>query len=146
MGIKKYFDALLKSDIDNDLMKKIIQDKSLIVNEITPGNYDLFIAKMSDNNLLAKSYEKLQGYVNNPSGLDQNKEQPYLDAYKGLFNAVVLKDLVAEGMWYLLTGALVITMIQNMIAEMECEKSATDMKREYKESGDGISKMENISE
>tara|TARA_B100000795_G_scaffold261015_1_gene237413 strand:- start:3323 stop:4087 length:765 start_codon:yes stop_codon:yes gene_type:complete len=146
MGIKTSFNTLLKTDIDNDLMKKIIQDKSLIVNEITPSNFDLFVAKMSDNNLLTKSYETLQGFANNPDGLDPVKEQPYLDAYKGLFSAVVMKDMVAEGMWYLLTGALVITMITNMVAELECDKSTADMKREYKESGSVRSKMESIKE
>ena len=147
-GIKKHFDTLLKSDINNDLMKKIIQDKSLIVNEITPGNFELFLAQLYSNGLLAIDYEELANIESKEKAGTSltNKEQIYLDAYSGLNKAVVIKDLIAEGLWYLLTGALVITMTKNAVAELECEKSTSQMKKEYKKAGSGVSAMENIKE
>jgi len=147
-GIKKHFDTLLKSDINNDLMKKIIQDKSLIVNEITPGNFELFLAQLYSNGLLAIDYEELANIESKEKAGTSltNKEQIYLDAYSGLYKAVVIKDLIAEGLWYLLTGALVITMTKNAVAELECEKSTSQMKKEYKKAGSGVSAMENIKE
>ena len=144
-GIKEHFDTLLNSDIDNDLMKKIIQDKSLIINEMTPGNFDAFIAKMYENNLLKVSYDKLielEGATN----LKDPRMQDYLDAFSGLYRGVVIKDLIAEGLWYLLTGILVIIMIKNSVAEMECEKSKSDMENEYKNNRGTVSEMENIKD
>lgn len=144
-GIRDHFDTLLKSDINNDLMKKIIQDKTIIINEMTPGNYDAFIAKMYENNLLTVSYDKLielEGATN----LKDPRMQDYLDAFSGLYRGVVIKDLVAEGLWYLLTGVLVIVMIKNTVAEMECEKSKSDMINEYKNNRGSVSAMENIKE
>jgi len=144
-GIKKHFDTLMKSDIDNDLMKKIIQDKTLIINEITPGNFDAFIAKMYENNLLNVSYDKLVE-LEGASDLKDPRMQDYLDAFSGLYSGVVIKDLVAEGLWYLLTGVLVISMIKNSVAEMECEKSKSDMVSKYKNNRGTVSEMERISE
>ena len=146
-GVKKSFNTLLSSDLDNDLMVKIGQDKSMLINEITPSNYDLFFSKMSSNNLLNVPYEKLTEFEemqNKGEKLDP-RNQDYLDAFINLYNSVVLKDLVAEGLWYLLAGGLVITMTQNAIAEMECEKNTEEMKREYLEKGKK-SKMKNIKE
>lgn len=144
MGIKKYFNTLLKPEIDNELMKKIIQDKSLIINEITPSNYDLFLQQMNKNGLLSMDIRKLEELTTKDKVSDS--EQPYLDAYSGLYRAIVVKDLVAEGLWYILTGALVITMTKNAVAEMDCEKSTAEMKREYENAGSGVSTMESIKE
>lgn len=140
-----HLDTLIKSDIDNELMEKIIQDKTLIINEITPGNFDAFIAKMYENKLLNISYDKLIE-LEGAKELKDTKMQEYLDAFSGLYSGVVIKDLVAEGLWYLLTGILVITMIKNSTAEMECEKSKSDMISKYKNNRGTVSEMENISE
>ena len=145
-GCKKDFDILLSSDINNDLMEKIIQDKSMIINEITPSNFDLFFSQMSKNNLLTVEYEKLAEFEklqNDGIKLKEN-EQIYLDAFVSLYNNVVLKDLVAEGLWYLLAGSLVITMTQNAIAEMECNKNKEEMVKEYNESSGKQSKMKSL--
>ena len=144
-GIKDHFDTLLKSEIGNELIQKIKEDKTMIINEMTPGNYDAFIAKMYENNLLKISYDKLielEGATN----LKDPRMQDYLDAFSGLYKGVVIKDLVGEGLWYFLTGILVITMIKNSVAEMECEKSKSDMENEYKNNRGTVSAMENIKE
>lgn len=144
-GIKDYFDTLMDSNIDNELMKKIIQNKSLIINEITPGNFDSFIAKMDENNLLNISYDKLIELAG-VKNLKDSRMQDYLDAFSSLYKSVVMKDLIAECLWYLLTGFLVISMIKNSVAEMECEKSKSDMENEYKNNRGTVSAMENIKE
>ena len=159
MGINSHFETLLKSDIDNDLMRKIIQDKSLIINEITPGNFDLFMAQMSNNGLLHVDYNDLSNFekgeaiskdystVDAMTGKKIDSEsflQDSFDSLAGLYRAVVFKDLVAESLWYLLTGALVITMLQSSIAEMECEKNPEEAKKDFKRGGATISAMEAI--
>lgn len=144
-GISADFNTLMKSNIDNDLMEKIIEDKSLIINEITPGNFDAFIAKMYENNLLNVSYDKLIE-LEGASEVKDTRMQEYLDAFSRLYRAVALKDLVAEISWYFLTGILVISMIKNSVAEIECEKSKSDMVSKYKNNRGTVSDMENISD
>ena len=145
MGIKRNFNSLINDNMDNALMKKILQDKSMIINEITPGNFDLFFSKMSDDKTLAVSYEELGNYEKKQNSGEKlaPRENDYLDAFMGLYNAVVTKDLIAEGMWYCLAGALVITLTKNAISEMECEKDKEEMIKEYEESG-GTSKMQSL--
>jgi len=146
-GVRKNFNILLSHDLINDLLVKIGQDKSMLINEITPGNYDLFFSKMSSNDLLNVPYEKLKEFEEqqNKGERLEPRNQDYLDAFVNLYNSVVLKDLVSEGVWYLLAGGLVITMTQNAIAEMECEKNTEEMKREYLEKGKK-SKMKSMKE
>ena len=161
MGINSHFDTLLKSNIDNDLMRKIVQDKSLIVNEITPGNFDLFMAQMGVNGLLHVDYndlskfEKGENVEKDYSTVDpmtgkkidtQTYLQDTLDAMSGLYRAVVFKDLVSECLWYFLTGALVIVMIKSSIAEMECEKNPEEAKKDFERGSATVSAMEAIQE
>ena len=109
---------------------------SLIFLKIDGFRKGLFYKKLIE-------FENLQ---NKGEKLDE-KQQDYLDAFISLYNNVVLKDLVSEGLWYLLAGGLVITMTQNAISEMECEKNTEEMKQEYEEGGGWKkSKMENIKE
>jgi hypothetical protein len=160
MGINSYFQTLINSKIDNDLLEKITQDNSLIINEITPGNFDLFIAQMGTNGLLQVDYEDLSNLEKGEEVKNTNKYttkdpmtgkiidgqmflQDSLDALAGLYRAVVFKDLVAESLWYFLTGLLVITMIQSSIAEIECEKNPREAERDFKR-GATISAMEAI--
>jgi hypothetical protein len=159
MGINSYFQTLIQEDKDNHLLQKIIQDNSLIINEITPGNFDLFIAQMGTNGLLQVDYEDLSNLENNKEVKKQKERkdpmtgkiingqtflQDSLDALAGLYRAVVFKDLVAESLWYFLTGLLVITMLQSSIAEMECEKNPEEAKKNFKRGGATISAMEAI--
>jgi hypothetical protein len=151
-GCKKDFNTLLSNKLNNDLITKISENKSMIINEITPKNFDLFFSNLSNNNLLKVSYENLIDFekkekIGENLGVDMNNKRlpnkEYLDAFVNLFSQVVLKDLVAEGLWYLLAGALVISMSQNSIAEMECEKNIEEIKKEYEEKGKK-SKMKNL--
>tara|TARA_A100001011_G_C14302139_1_gene841303 strand:+ start:2282 stop:3061 length:780 start_codon:yes stop_codon:yes gene_type:complete len=150
-GIKKHFDTLLKSGLNNELMKKIIEDKSIIVNEMTPRNFDTFLSQMNNNGLLMVSFDELRDYEKRSKSSEDSEqltdtERIYLDAYSGLYGAVVLKDVIAEAMWYILSGALVITMTKNAVAELECEKSTEQMKKEYENTGTGVAAMESIKE
>ena len=147
LGVKKNFNDLLNSNMGNSLLQKITQDKSMIINEITPGNFDLFLSEMSKNGLLAVTYEdlgKLEERANKGDKLNE-RESTYLDAFKGLYKAVVSKDLIAECLWYLLGGSLVITLTKNTVAEMECEKNKQEMIDEYNESG-GRSLMKSLKD
>ena len=81
--------------------------KSLMINEITPANFDYFWSSMK--NLFRSGVEKNQ----------QLKER--------LFNIIVLKDTVAEFMWYILGGLLVSSISYNYIITSDCNISQKEM-------------------
>jgi len=97
----------------NKLLKMVTKDPSLMINYITPSNFDLFLSRMSgdpsaadDNSILSESYEE----------------------YKAkLYNLVVIKDKVSEFLWYILTGALVISNSNTYIMSIKCKRSPEEL-------------------
>lgn len=90
----------------------IYDDQSMLINEITPLNFDTFWNKMQSSNLFQQN-------ANN------YKEE--------LRRIVKLKDIIATGVWYLMAGFLVTSFsYQNMISA-KCEKKIEDLnKSEHK--------------
>ena len=143
--VNYFFDLFSGGGVDKGLLQRIDADPSMLINEITPGNFDLFFSKLSDDKSLSISYEEL-GELEKKQNEGERlsaKENAYLDAFIGIYNSVVTKDLVAEGIWYCLVGALVITLTKNAVSEMGCEKDKEQMLEEYNESG-GTSKMQSL--
>jgi hypothetical protein len=99
LGVGGAFSDLLKSKKTGELIQKICDNQSIVINEITPFNFELFLNKMNKDNLLKS------GYRNKP-------------AYHKLWEFVVLKDSIAEFMWIGLCGALVISTTFNAIMEL----------------------------
>ena len=91
-------------------LEYIYDDQSLLINEITPMNFDSFWDKMTRSKLIVDTAQ-----------IDTYKQQ--------LRNLVKLKDIIATGIWYLLAGLLVTSFsYQNMISA-KCEKSIVEMKK-----------------
>lgn len=84
-----------------ELIQKICDNKSIIINEMTPLNFKSFLKKMNTDNLLKTNYAKREGY-------------------KTLWNLVVMKDSFAEFMWVSLCGTLVISTTYNALLEISC--------------------------
>ena len=97
----------------DEALAHIYSDKSLLVNEITLDNFDYF-------------WDKMQGvfqkgvYTNN--GLRSQ-----------LYSMIVLKDVVARYIWYLLTGLLITSVSYNYIVNSSCNNSAEDMQKRHDE-------------
>ena len=83
-GIGDALIAILKKDNTNKLLKKVYADPSMMVNDITPDNFNVFIQRLGGNNSIKKS--------------DVNEEE-----LATLYNLVVLKDNIASFVWYFLT-------------------------------------------
>ena len=109
-GITSLFNKILKSDTQNKMIKEIYEDQSLVINEITPTNFDQFWLKFKDGNLLN-------------SNANTYKE--------GLRNLVRLKDIVAEFMWFLFSGLLISSVSQNSITNSTCYKNIDVMKKQH---------------
>jgi len=112
-GIKDAFNAILPSKISNKALQAIYEDNSLMINEITPGNFDDFWSKMQSSGMLSE------------------KVSP--EAKERLFKLVRMKDIVAEFVWYLLAGVLISSITFSYISNSKCKRSAEYMKQQHEE-------------
>ena len=112
MGLSRNFNSLLKSKKGSgpagELITKICSDKSLVINEMTPDNYTLFMKTLS--NILVKNYSTR-------------------GEYKNVYSLVVIKTVLSEYIWYILSGLLAISIGSHSISKLQCEYSAEDMKK-----------------
>lgn len=112
-GIKDAFNSILQSDIKNKALQAIHEDSSLIINEITPANFEDFWTNMQTSGILLAKV---------PS-----------DAKERLFKLVRMKDIVAEFVWYLLAGVLISSITFSYISNSKCKRSAEYMKQQHEE-------------
>jgi hypothetical protein len=117
MGISDLLNQILKP-LDGDLVNKeaenlanIYGDKSLFVNEIPYDEYDTFWDNM-------KNYFKPEAFTN-------------VELKDGLKMMVFAKDLVAEFVWFVLTGFLVTSVSYNYLANTTCKQSVKEMRKRH---------------
>jgi len=97
----------------DEALADIYSDKSILVNEITVSNFDYF-------------WNKMQGVF--------QKDVYTNTGLKGqLYSMVVLKDVVATYIWYLLSGLLITSVSYNYIVNSACSNSAQDMQKRHDE-------------
>ena len=82
-GIQSLFNKMLVPESSNKTIAQVYEDNSLIINEVTPSNFNDFWLNFSKN-----------GFFNKEANKFKNQ----------LYNLVNLKDIVSETIWYLLTG------------------------------------------
>jgi len=99
-AVEKHGDS---SHYKQPLIQEIYDNPSLMINEITPNNFDTFMAEMHKNRIIGKGAQK---------------------SFAKLYQLVALKDSVSELVWYLLVGSLVITTSYNALQNISCKKSA----------------------
>jgi hypothetical protein len=109
MGVNNALTSLLKLE-GSRLINKICSDKSILINEITPLNFKPFLERMSSDGLLVKGYDTIP-------------------AYKTLWTYVGLKNNISDYLWYMLTGALVITTTYNALLDIKCSISVKDKQK-----------------
>ena len=115
MNIKSTFMNILKTDSNNKLLKTVYEDPSLMINEMTPTNFFVFLNKMgsAENSILSPDYKRF---------------------IPDLFNLVTIKNSVAKFMWFLLTGILVILNSHSYISTMKCVRSVDELSRKLDKS------------
>jgi hypothetical protein len=93
------------SNLDNAL-EKIYSDKSLLINELTPANFEAF-------------WTNFKPLFKADAGSYKEK----------LYNMIRMKDLVSEFIWYLLVGLIVTTLSSNYIIGMGCNPSLKSIEK-----------------
>jgi len=98
-----------------EILKYVQDDPSLLINEITPNNWDEWMEKTALPKLLKKQYTK-------------NHE----DIAK-LYNLVSLRDLMGEFIWLILAGFLVITTQINALYSINCKGESSKLEKKVQE-------------
>lgn len=112
VGVGDALIAVLKDDKNNKLLKRVYADPSMMANEITPDNFNLFMDRLGGKNSI-------------------KKEAVSEDNIATLYNFVVLKDNIASFIWYILTGLLVIQNSNSYIQTMKCVRSETQLAKNF---------------
>ena len=118
MGMNGTFNDLLETKKGSKLLEKICTDKSLIINEMTHANYEIFLSNLSKDGILNPKYTTL-------------------DAYKDLWKYIAIKNNIADFIWYTLTGMLVIFTTSNALLDIRCsytEKQSAANSDKFEES------------
>lgn len=124
MGVKKALSTLLKSNFKskdpvlNKIMENIYEDQSLLINQFTPENFEEGMKK-----LVPLMEEGAKAVVNSGGRALSESGSIYDTAYKTLQSAVRLKDEIAEGVWLLLSGILVSSIMSLGVLNTQCVKS-----------------------
>lgn len=143
LNVKTIFINMLKKPDNNKLLQMVYKDPSMMINEITPENFDLFINRMGGE---SGGVEKIVEEIPSAPPLDQKggKRKRKYNIQKGganvnilnndykkyipqLYNLVVIKDRVAEFLWYILTGALVISNSHSYVMTIKCQRTADEL-------------------
>jgi hypothetical protein len=118
LGVKTIFNNLLKSKFHttdytlNKVIEQIYEDESLLINEMTPLNFDVAINKLKP--------------------LFDLKNVNYSSNINALKKMVFLKDEVSRFIWYIFTGGLVISLSNMGVITTKCTKSPTQLAEENK--------------
>ena len=122
-GIKETFTNILKTDSNNKLLKMVYRDPSMMINEMTPENFGIFINKMGSppNSILSANYKKF---------------------IPEIYNFVVIKDKIAEFLWYMFTGYLVIQNSNSYINTIKCKRSPDELEAKLTNMMDNPKKKE----
>ena len=95
-----------------EALEHIYNDKSLLINEITEENFDNFWTNMSP--------------------LFKPKVKDSVEMKKRLFDYVRLKDIIAEYIWFMLTGILVSSVSYNSLVNNGCKQTVKEIKARHK--------------
>ena len=126
MGVGKSFGALNPCFDDegkptkcsqSKIIQKFAEDNSLIINEITPENFFSYFEELAKNNLIKKNYETV-------------KDISGKSAFHEIWKYICIKNNIAEGLWYILTGILVISTTYNTILDIKCYYSSAQIENQ----------------
>ncbi len=92
------------------LLDEVKDNKDVLINSMNPGNFYSKIAELKKDQLLRKGYESQSGY-------------------EKLYSLLVLKDIVADAIWFLGAGFYAISVSEAGMAQAKCSKSLATIKK-----------------
>lgn len=124
LGINKTFNKIFKPNVNNlginqdtkaiqESLAQIYSNKTLLINEISTLNFNEFWNKLG------------------PIMKTNARNDPIIK--HEFFSKIVIKDNIAEYIWYILTGFLVTSISFNFLISQKCKSSLQDLKNKSKE-------------
>jgi hypothetical protein len=112
-GAEPTRDQLIKA---SDLIIKICGNMSILINQIIPSNFNQYWTMLTP---LFK-----EKYRNDEQALNQKKSE--------LYDLVIARDNVGEGMWYIYTGILLCSLVQFKLSSVGCKSDQQTLENNYK--------------
>ena len=110
-GVRKVFLKMMETvKGGNKLNQEVYDDPSLMINQITPKNFQTFMGEMTKNKIIGAGAEKY---------------------FSKLYKLVTLKDSISELIWYLMVGCLVVSISYNALLDIPCNKNTDVMMAEH---------------
>jgi hypothetical protein len=116
-GSKKIYKGGAGNDEVSDLVLKIYGNMSILINQLTPSNFNYYW-----DNMLTPLFKDT--YKSDP-GLAETKKTD-------LLNLVIKKDNIGEGMWYIYTGILICSLVQFKLSSVGCKSNQEVLAENYK--------------
>jgi hypothetical protein len=116
-GSKKIYKGGAGNDEVSDLVLKIYGNMSILINQLTPSNFNYYW-----DNMLTPLFKDT--YKSDP-GLAETKKTD-------LLNLVIKKDNIGEGMWYIYTGILICSLVQFKLSSVGCKSNEEILAANYK--------------
>jgi hypothetical protein len=125
-------------------LTKIYGDQSLLINEITNDNFKNFIDNLIKGHLISEEIIKKEidsvatdsattdSTTTDSATTDYDPDSQPTFLLTELFNLIILKNNIAEIIWYILTGLLVTSIIYNYLVNNECKRSIKQMQNRHK--------------
>lgn len=139
-GILQPYDEISKLENKDDskgnieiakALQQIYGNQTLLINQIPrDGNneeakiekYKEFVVSMAKVGIFQDKFKKID---------DDNNDEIIKQTTLKLYNLLKIKDIIAEYIWYLLSGFLVTSISYNYIVNVGCNYSAKQMKTDY---------------
>ncbi len=111
IGKKTGIFAISKTQADlQDLLDEVKSNKDILINAMNPTNFYSKIEQFKKDGLLRKDYQSQPGY-------------------EKLYSLLVLKDVIADAVWFLGAGFYAISVSEAGMAQAKCSKSLAIIKK-----------------
>ena len=136
MGIKDLLNRIMlpkdqsKDPKLNAIIERIYEDHSLLINSFTPDNFNSAMKGLKGifKPNIRRSIDSMSG-----SQRGGNNDEGSLDLIKQLANLVMLKDKVAENIWFAASGWLSLTYASMLTTTSKCNLSPAKLKKHIKD-------------
>ena len=117
-------------------LREIYKDDSVLINEITPENFDKFWGTMKKSQLF-KTDDERKAIPGTKGKYNLNKLRGDVQWYVGL------KDDISEFIWFLLSGSLISSIVYNNMNKYKCSYSAEQIAEQDKKYKTQVDEQDN---
>jgi hypothetical protein len=120
-GSKSFKGGAATLEENRDLIVKICGNMSILINQIVPANFSYYW-----NTMLSPLFK--DKYKN---ATDESSKNELLKKKEELYDLVVSRDNIGEGMWYIYTGVLLCSLVQYKLSGVGCKSDQKTLEANY---------------